>query len=408
MKKILIIGAGIEQVLAIQMARSMGHTVITSDMNMSAPGIRHADRAYEASTTDIEKNLEIAIKERVDGVMTICSETAVQTVAKVAETLGLHSFSMDTALKATNKAAMREALREKCVPVSPYRIARSSDEMWEYIRETAPPWVLKPVDSSGQRGTYIIQNEVQLEAAFRSSLSFSNAKAVLVDKFIRGPEVHVTMQVINKEVHFLALSDRVTLGEKYFGIAVRHIGASILPKETEQAIKAACKSSVEAIGLEDGVATCELITNDGKPVLMEIAVRVPGGYLRDVAMHLSGVDIVQTTIRNCLGEQMDFESIRTKPVYNAVSVMFLTRLNLPSTIQEISSIENQYPLTENVKLCQFHHTPPFSVPELSSSVGRFGVIVAVGDSRDEAIRQTEDQFNQILINGERLKMYSEG
>ncbi len=406
MKKILIIGAGIEQVPAIQMVRQMGHTVIASDMNMKAPGIGYADRAYEASTTDIEGNLEIAKKEHVDGVMTICSETAVPTVAQVAETLGLSSFSTDTALKATNKEKMRKVLLEKKVPVAPYTIARNIADLWEYIRKTPPPWVLKPVDSSGQRGTYIIQDEMQLEDAFNKSLAFSNSGAVLVDRYIAGPEVHVTMQVINRKVYFLALSDRVTLGRRNFGIAVRHIGPSLLTEETGQAIKSACRSSVEAIGLENGIATCELIISDGRPVVMEVAIRVPGGYLREVAMHLSGIDLVKTTIRNCLGEQMDYRSIITEPVYNAVSVMFITRLNLPPSIKEIDRIENHHLLSEKVKLCQFHHSLPFSVPELSSSVGRFGVIVAIGDNRKDAIRQTEDQFNQIRINGERLIGYT--
>lgn len=99
MKKILIIGAGIEQVPAIQIAKEMGHYVIISDMNMSAPGVKFSDSAYEVSTTSIDGNIEIAEKEKIDGVMTVCSETAVPTVAGVAEKMNLPSYSKDTALK---------------------------------------------------------------------------------------------------------------------------------------------------------------------------------------------------------------------------------------------------------------------------------------------------------------------
>jgi phosphoribosylaminoimidazole carboxylase (NCAIR synthetase) len=118
MKKILIIGAGVEQISAIKEAKKMGHFVIVTDMNPKAPGIKFADKFYEVSTTDAERNIEVAQKEQIDGVMTVCSETAVPTVAEVATRLNLQGFSPQTALFATNKEQMRKVVAQKGVRVA--------------------------------------------------------------------------------------------------------------------------------------------------------------------------------------------------------------------------------------------------------------------------------------------------
>ncbi|MBN2165259.1 MAG: ATP-grasp domain-containing protein [Marinilabiliaceae bacterium] len=406
MKKILIVGAGIEQVEAIKIAKEMGYLVITSDMNLSAPGVKYAHKAYKCSTTDIEGNILIAKNEKIDGVMTVCSETAVPTVAAVSDALNLNGFSLETAIKATNKYEMRKAFLKNNVPVSPFIVTNKYNDAFEFLQKTEGPWIIKPVDSSGQRGTYIIDDIDKLEDALNNSLNFSVSKLALIDCLVIGPEVHVTMMVINNIVHFLALSDRITLKDENFGIAVRHIGPSVISKDIEEKIMTICETAIKSIELENGVATCELILKDGEPIILEIAIRVPGGYLREVAMYLSGVDIVKTTIWNCLGEKKSFEQMITEPKHNAVSVKFITRMNIHHSVNKVNSITDYELESPNYKLCRFHHELPFSVPDLNSSVGRFGVIIAVGNSREEALKTTEEVFNNILVNDINLVEYN--
>lgn len=409
MKKLLIVGAGIEQVPAIQISKEMGHSVIVCDMNLKAPGVRYADKAYGISTTDIDENIKIAETENIDGILTVSSETAVPTVARVADKLGLPSYSIDTAMKATNKELMRQVLLDNQVRVAPFNIARSLEELFNFTNDTPGPWVLKPTDSSGQRGTFVIDTKEKLENAFHSSLSYSKSRAVLVDKYIRGPEIHVAMQVIDGKINFLALSDRITLNEKYFGIAIRHIGPSVLSSETDHHIKEMCRKSVEAIGLKNGVATCELILDNGEAFLMEVAIRTPGGYLREVAMYLSGIDVIKSTIWNAMGENRSVEEMRTEEVYQAISVKFISALNLDNSIKKIKSIKNVDKVLRmsGIKECRFHFEVPFKVPDLISSVGRFAGIIGVGNNREVVKNLTEDAFNMIRINDMPLLEYRE-
>ena len=98
MKKLLIIGAGILQLPAIQKAKEMGFNVTVVDMSSQAPGIEYADRFYEVSTNDISGILQVADEVKPDGVMTLATDMPMRSVAAVAEKYGLHSISPTVAI----------------------------------------------------------------------------------------------------------------------------------------------------------------------------------------------------------------------------------------------------------------------------------------------------------------------
>ena len=60
---------------------------------------------------------------------------------------------------------------------------------------------------------------------------------------------------------------------------------------------------------------------------------------------------------------------------------------------------------DGIKACNMHFEIPFNVPVLSSSVGRFGAIIGVGQNREEAKKRTEKAFSMLKINGCNLNEY---
>ena len=117
-KKIMILGASILQVPAIEKALELGLQVVGVDMNPKAVGLQIEGVIPEIiSTINIPAVVEVAKKHKVDGVMTLASDMPMRTVAAVAKELGLVGITDDTALKATNKAEMRKALKKHNVPI---------------------------------------------------------------------------------------------------------------------------------------------------------------------------------------------------------------------------------------------------------------------------------------------------
>src|SRR5271156_6344681 len=106
---LLVVGAGPLQVPAIHEARALGIRSIAVDGNPSAVGLALCDAPYVADILDADAVCAIATKENIDGIMTLCTDAPVSTVASVGQRMGLTVFSPQAAARATDKRLMRQA-----------------------------------------------------------------------------------------------------------------------------------------------------------------------------------------------------------------------------------------------------------------------------------------------------------
>ena len=98
MKTLLILGAGIEQVNAIERAKKKGIHTVVLDMNPHAPGKASSGEFYTVSTRDIPAILEFLkqYKKKIDGVMTIASDIP-HCVSAAAQFLGVKHIPVPVA-----------------------------------------------------------------------------------------------------------------------------------------------------------------------------------------------------------------------------------------------------------------------------------------------------------------------
>ncbi|PKM86253.1 MAG: carboxylate--amine ligase, partial [Firmicutes bacterium HGW-Firmicutes-12] len=190
--KLLILGGGNAQLQAIKRAKEMGHSVIVSDYYPDAPGKKYADYKELESTFDVEKNIEIAKKYKVDGVMTLGTDQPVYTAASVAEVLGLPSFiDTQTALAVTNKRIMKQILMDNGIPVAPYRFIKEGFMDLELAGLNFPV-VIKPLDSQGQRGIYKLNTIEDIRLHIKDTLSYSREDEIIVEEFYENKEITVS------------------------------------------------------------------------------------------------------------------------------------------------------------------------------------------------------------------------
>jgi len=69
-KSILIFGAGLNQLTLIKAAKDLGVTSVVLDPSADAPGKKLADYFYCVNGKDYDRTKEIAIKHKVDGIVT--------------------------------------------------------------------------------------------------------------------------------------------------------------------------------------------------------------------------------------------------------------------------------------------------------------------------------------------------
>jgi len=262
MPAVLFIGAGRHQVPYIRRVREeFGYRVVAVDARADAPGLAIADAGHAASAHgDL---VRIAREEAVDGVMTVASDRAVPQVAAVAEDAGLPSIGRRTAQLMTDKVAMRERFREAGVPQPAFGSAGSRDELVALAGEIGFPAVIKPADSSGQRGIAQVGSLDDVLAWADEAFAASSTGRVIMERFHDLPEVNVLAVVRGGAVSIVSLSDRVRPEGVGFGVATLHRFPTQVGEAAAAAVREVATAAITATGLVDGVAYAGLLVASG-------------------------------------------------------------------------------------------------------------------------------------------------
>src|SRR5581483_1750322 len=306
-KTALFVGAGRHQRRAILRAKELGVRVVGVDRNPAAPGLAKADVAEVVDFQDVGAVIDVARRHSVDGALTISADRAVPVVAAVAEALGLPGIGFGTAHVMTNKIAMRRRLAEAGVPQPRFAAARTLHEARAAAGTVGFPAVLKPADSGGQRGIFRLDSPDDLDAHLHAALAESAGGEVILESFHDGLELNGLVVARDGDAFPLTLSDRLRPDGPGFGVGWTHVyPATIYGSVLEEAERVAVHA-VHALGLRDGIAFPQLLVVDGAVLTIEVAARIPGGQMADLARHAVGVDLVEVALLFALGEPVPDE-----------------------------------------------------------------------------------------------------
>ena len=87
--KALVLAGGFPQIALIKELKRRNIYTLLADYNEAPVAREYADKYYQASTLDIPAITDIAVKEKVDFLITVCADQVLEVVASVAEELGL-------------------------------------------------------------------------------------------------------------------------------------------------------------------------------------------------------------------------------------------------------------------------------------------------------------------------------
>lgn len=396
-KKIMILGASILQLPAIEKAVAMGLAVVVLDMNPDAVGFRVPGVVREViSTTDIPAAVICAKKHRVDGVMTLASDMPMRTVAAVAKELDLVGITKETALKATNKAFMREALKQNGVPIPMFYRVSSKAEYDIVTSKFNVPFIVKPADNSGSRGIVKIDDLTDKQSifdAYNYSKSSSRNGDIVVEEYMNGPEVSVETITVNGECHVIQITDKITTGSPHF-VEMGHTQPSQLDEDTKQRISEVAKLANKAVGITNGPSHTEIIVTKEGPKIVEIGARLGGDCITTHLVPLStGVDMVESCIKIALGEKPDTDIKFSK----GAAIRYLS-CGI-GKIESITGVDDAEAL-EGIRQISIVHSVGETVSEIKSSSDRIGFVVAQGDTSTEAIDKCNSAIEMINITME--------
>ena len=179
MKKIMILGGGPNQIGLLKAAKKCRYIVILCDKNPNCIGRSLSDSFYEVDTIDDEKLLKIAIKEKIDGVISN-SEAIMENVAIIASELGLRGNSRESISILNSKEMFRDFQQE----IGLY--APNIDELSNMLSDFEFPIIVKPVKCSGTRGTEKFESlDVEkIRETVNSCMNYSRNKKCSIEEYV--------------------------------------------------------------------------------------------------------------------------------------------------------------------------------------------------------------------------------
>jgi biotin carboxylase len=390
MSTVLFVGAGRHQRRAIARARELGLRTVAVDRNPEALGFAEADAFEVVDFTDVPGVIDVGRRHEVDGVLTVSADRAVPVVAEVAEALRLPGIGAETARLMTHKVAMRRLLGDAGVPQPQFAAVRTLDEARRAARTVGFPSVLKPADSGGQRGVFRLESADDLERHLHAALAESPTEEAIVEGFQDGLELNGLVLARGGEVELLTLSDRLRPPGIGFGVGWIHVYPSTLYSDTLREAERVAVHAVHAMGLKDGIAFPQVIAADGKAWLVEVAARIPGGQMADLARHAVGVDLVEIALRQALGELVPDELAR--PAFQQpLAIRFLTAEPGPLPTGKVrgwSGLDRVRAFPGVVQADVFL-TEGEEIRPVRLDGDRRGYVIAVADTNVEALERAE-------------------
>lgn len=408
---ILILGGSNCQLHAVRQARKDGCKVILADYTDHPPGAEYAHVHYHTSTFDIEGCTEIARREHVDAVMTMGTDQPVYTAACVSHNLSLPSFlTPEKALSVTNKRVMKQILASHSIPTVPWMLIDEHTAAKD-LSCLAPPLVIKPLDSQGQRGIFKCSRPEELLSHLPETLSFSRSSQALAEQFYPSDEITVSGWVSKGRLTVLTVSDRLLYPDPvHIGICIGHRFPSVHMDRFPE-IQELSQNVTDAFGLTEGPFYLQLLIGGEGIRVNELACRIGGAFEDVVIPYLTGFDILGAVIDLSFGRNVNADTLQTfhPDQQNRCAAVQLTFCR-PGTIASCTPIEQLRKLPFLLD-CGYNYQPGQQIPPACNATARFGhgVIVGTPDTIASHIRQFYETFQVLSPTGANLvnRLYPE-
>ena len=302
-KKIAIIGAAVFQEPVIKRAKEMGLETHVFAWAAGDPGEKMADHFYPISIREKEEILEECRRIGIDGIVSIASDLAMETVNYVAENMGLAGNSVAATKISTNKHLMRKAFAENGDP-SPGSILVDLTTDIEAI-DLGFPLIVKPTDRSGSRGVRKVYDREQLKNAIFKAREYSFENRAVVEEYVEGKEYSIEYISCGGNHWFLAATEKMTTGAPSF-IETGHRQPADLDEDEYRRIRSVCEKALDSLGLDSGAAHIEIKIDEDRIWIIEIGGRMGGDFIGSDLVPLStGYDYVGAVIEVAMGRKIE-------------------------------------------------------------------------------------------------------
>ena len=247
--------------------------------------------------------------------------------------------------------------------------------------------MVKAPDRQGQRGLTFVRTADELPAAIEAAIEASRNGTYIVEEYVDGPEVTVNAVSVDGVFHPLAVADRLTADPPAFGVALAHAWPCV---ETTQAPIEAARAAAEALGIRNGPTYTQIRLGADGCRVVELAARLGGGHDAELVEAATGVRLNDLALDFALGERVSVVS--TQSLAGGACVVFLVAPE--GELQAVEGREAAH-AAEGVLDVRIYREPGHVFGPLLRGADRAGAVIAIGESRDEALARARAAADEI-------------
>ena len=380
-KKALLLGSGeLGKEVAIELQR-YGVEVIACDKYANAPAMQIAHRSYVFNMLDGATLREVIEKEKPDHIIPEIEAIATDVLVELEK----EGYNVTPTARAARLTMNREGIRrlaaeELGITTSPYKFAETEEEFRKAIDEIGLPCVVKPIMSSSGHGQSTIKSADQIDAAWHEAQEGGRAGAgrVIVEGFVDF-DYEITMLTVRSVAGTVCcppVGHIQVNGDYRYSWQPQPMSDKSLASAKEIA-----KKVTDALG-GYGIFGVELFIKGDEVIFSEVSPRPHDtGMVTMISQELSEFGLHARALLGLPVNEIRFYG--------------------PSASRAIV-VEGD---TDKIEMCHLERVLEepgvqmriFGKPEIKGH-RRMGVILATGDSVDEAREKAERAYNKLEVN----------
>ena len=331
MSKVLILGVASVQMDAIVQLKKMGHETFAIAMAKDGPGADVADHFEIINILDEPAVIEYVKQNNIDLIYSVGSDLAMPVACKLSQQLGLPYFvDYQAAYTCNHKDLLRNALTANCQWNIPFQVMGECESV-----NIQFPCIMKPSDSQGQRGIFLVHNQEEVKNHFEDAKKYSRDHKVIVEHYVVGNEYSVNCYLVDGEMPYIVVSDRETWPQ-YTGLIHKHIVPTRTLEENVVAeIKKMMVDVCKRVGVANGPMYAQIKVEGNHPYIIEMTPRLDGCHMWNILARATGVDLLKLCFEHLLSnDTSELEKMRDG-IDNYELVFFCQE---PNTIMDRSKL----------------------------------------------------------------------
>lgn len=340
MKTVLMIGGGVQQVRAVELARELGYRVCVTDRYADAPCREAADELFTVDGRDTEGQVALALRlkeeGRLDGVFTLTE--LVTGTAVVAHAAGLPGASIPAAVRCQEKGLTKRRWLRDGISTPRGRLASGEEDVRLAFRELGPPCMLKPVTGFGGKGVAAVNSAEELEDYFgerNEEGGKGETPRWVVEEYCGGSHHDVNGLIgADGTFHPLGVVDRFFLDDRPVEREIRY--PSRLPDEKRRELEGLLEEGARSLGIGEGPVKADAVLHQGTFKLLEAAPRLHGPKNSIYLLPFAGRNPLDPTLRMLTGREPAGNAGQAGEARHVICRAILPE---PGVIKEISGVE---------------------------------------------------------------------